>query len=160
MSVKPAPRLASYFDKKLSISLQVPEGWSVAAHPQFDLLILSPAERGYRSNLGFSQVAVDDLTPESLRAIIARTKAEQQADYANFQQLEERDFWLDGRPAYLQRYQWQPEGGQRFSQLLAAVAVSPQALLEIHGATLQPLAPRYLPLLLEILGSLRFIPRE
>lgn len=149
----------SYFDPRFRISLALPADWSAGHTDDFPLILLAPPAMDYRSNLAFSQSSQEIDSPEALDGIIAAAKAEQLAGYPRFRQLKEERFWQDGRPAYLQRYQWQPEDAQHpFVQLFGLVLVGPGNLLEINGATLQPLAERNLPVLRKIVSSIRFIP--
>ena len=151
----------TYFDPKFRISLELPADWSTGHTDDFPLILLAPPEMDYRSNLGFSQSDQPIASPEALDGIIAGAKAEQLAGYSRFRQLKEERFWQDGRPAFLQQYQWQPEDAQHpFVQLFGLVLVGPDNLLEINGATLQPLAERYLPVLQKIVSSIRFIPES
>ncbi len=158
MSLNNRP-LVSYFDPQFRISVKLPEDWSAGHTDEFPLIFLSPAEMGYRSNLGFSQSDQEIDSPEALDAIITAAKAEQADSYQQFIQVSEGRLWQDGRPAYLQQYQWQPEGAQYpFVQLFGFILAGPGQLLEINGATLLPLAERYLPALRKIVTSIRFIP--
>ncbi len=152
--------MVSYFDKTYSLSLLVPEGWSVGSHEQFPLHFAAPVEHGYRTNLGFALAeGIGSLTPESFQQIIANTHADQQADYHAFHQMSEQKIMLDGLPAYVQVYEWQDEAsGTPFAQVLALVATGPDTLLEIHGATLRPMAATTIPILLAMIESIRFIP--
>ncbi len=150
----------SYFDPQLTISLLRPESWDVGATDYFSLCLLAPPEQDYRTNLALHRVeGVGPLTPESFQQIIANTHADQQADYHAFHQMSEQKIMLDGLPAYVQVYEWQDEAsGTPFAQVLALVATGPDTLLEIHGATLRPMAATTIPILLAMIESVRFIP--
>lgn len=150
----------SYFDPQLSISLLRPESWDVGSTDYFPLCLLAPSEQNFRTNLSLRQVeGVGPLTPESFQMIIANTHTDQQADYHRFHQMSEQKIMLDGLPAYVQVYEWQDEAsGTEFAQVLTLIATSPDTLLEIHGATLRQMAATTIPILLDMIESIRFIP--
>lgn len=153
--------MASYFDPQFRISLELPADWAAGHTDDFPLILLAPVTMDYATNLGFSQSdqAID--SPADLDAIIAGVKAEQAAEYERFHQLKEERFWQDGRPAYLQTYRWQPDDAQHpFVQLFGLIVVAPGYLLELNGATLEPLSDDYLPILHQMVRSIRFIPEE
>ena len=149
------PHMVSYLDKEFSISLEVPDGWGKATTADFPLVFLAPLEDNYRSNLGFSKTAVDLPTPQQFEQEIAKVKAQQLVDYPQFQEIEERKFWVDNRPAYWQQYEWQDKG-YHFVQILAILVISPTLVYEVNGSTLKPVAERYLPIFSHMINSIRY----
>jgi hypothetical protein len=155
-----SPHWVSYYDQTFSISLLAPADWTAARTDDFPFVLLSPPENGYRSNLGFSETHIEPLSAERLDQEIAKLKAQQASDYENFRSLEERKFWLDGHPAWQQRYEWQPrDKPYHFSQVLALLVVNENTLYEINGATLKELETTYMPIFERIIESIRLIPR-
>jgi hypothetical protein len=155
------PKMQSYFDHELRISLEMPESWTTTSTEVFALVLLAPEQDGYRANLGFSrnELAVPD--PERLEEIIAETKEDQKVEYTAFQQTEEKRFWQDGLPAYWQCYEWQPEENDlHFSQIFSLIVAGPDLVYDIHGATLKHLEDRHIPIFRHILHSIRYIPVE
>jgi len=150
-------KMVNYFDENLSISLSVPPKWTVGENDDFELHLTAPQEMAYHSNLGFSRVlGVGPLDATSFEQIIENTLADQQRDFEKFKLLDEQRVMVDGFPTYIERYEW--ENGRFFSQILALIAVGPNALLEIHGATLKAMEDAYIPLFIEMVESIRFIP--
>lgn len=155
------PKMVSHFSAQLALSIEMPESWIAEETEAFPLLLLSPSESGYRSNLGFSLVSLPLGTPEDLEAVISNTKQDQQSDYPKFKQLSEQRSFQDNYPLYLQTYQWhEPSRQIDFCQVLALMVISPEYLYEIHGATLSQLSEKYLPILNQIINSIRVIPPD
>ena len=154
--------MISYFDEQFSISLLMPEAWQVTSSETFPFLIFAPKVDDYHTNLGFRRVeGLETLNAASFQQIIDNTQYDFRSDYARFVLLGEQKQQIDGCPAYVSQYEWQDEPSQRhFSQLVALIAVDPNTLVEIHGATLKHLEGEYIPLLVEIVESIRFIPRR
>jgi hypothetical protein len=149
----------SHFDPSLSISVVAPVGWERERTEEFPLFLLAPREGDYRSNLGFSRAAAAEATPALMAAAIAGARAQQKAEYARFEELAASDFELDGAPAFLQHYRWQPDGAaQPFMQLFGLVQTDAHGLIEINASTLQSLAEHVLPVIGSIIESVRFIP--
>lgn len=145
---------ASYPD--FGISLDLPDGWAIAATPDFPFLLLAPAERGYRSNLGFSRSEQRHSTADDMENAIAAAHADQKANYEQFAQTDERRFELDGCRAYLQTYTWKPDTApEPFVQVYGLVLTDHNRLIEINGATLSSLSSRMLPQFELILQSMR-----
>ena len=151
--------VVSHFDRGLGISLERPSDWEVGRTDAFPLLLLAPAESGYRSNLGFSRGEAPSASPAVLDATLALAREQQRADYPGFDELAVLRFEQDGFPALLQLYRWQPPGAaEPFTQLFALVLTRDHGLLELNGATLHSLEARALPALEAIVRSIRFIP--
>jgi hypothetical protein len=151
--------VVSHFDRGLGISLERPSDWEVGRTDAFALVLLAPAESGYRSNLGFSRGLPPSTNPDVLDATLAIARDQQRTDYPGFDELAVLRFDQDGFPALLQLYRWQPPGAaEPFTQLFALVLTRDHGLLELNGATLRSLEPHALPVLESIVRSIRFIP--
>ncbi len=157
-------KMVNYFDKGLSISLSVPDGWTMGEHAAFDLHLAAPAEMEYHANLGFSRVVgIGPLDAARFEQIVENTKSDQRRDFEEFKLLSERRLMIDGFPTYVEQYEWvdgRSPNGRFFSQILTLIAVGPNALLEIHGASLKELEGAYIPLFIEMVESIRFIPAD
>ncbi|MEM7797618.1 MAG: hypothetical protein AAF633_00385 [Chloroflexota bacterium] len=153
-------QMVNYFDKKLSISLSVPETWRVGENEAFDLFFIAPEDEGYRTNLGFSILKGEgELNAEIFMGIIERTRANQAQEYPQFKEMISRKTNIDGRPTWLQQYQWVDSDSQsHFAQILGLIAANPQTIIEINGATLKEMEGEYLPILIEMVESIRLIP--
>ena len=154
------PKMVSYFDKGLSISLEIPAEWQVHHDEDFPLSLLAKPVKGYQANMTFSHMGIESPRIEVLQEAIAETKQEQTADYPSFRQLKEEQVWQDDCPAYVQLYEWQaPEVEEKFEQMLAMILTPEHGLFAIYGTTLQSLRADYLPIFEHVIGSMRFIAR-
>ena len=154
--------IVSYFDKTYRISLQLPQGWDAGNDDYFGCLLLAQPVQNYRTNIGFTQQSSsEEITPALFQGLIETTKADLITNYHAYTLVQEGDLWLDSRPAYLQQYAWQDEAsGQQFMQIMALIVRDTQTICEIHGASLHNQAEQSIPMLIEIMQSIRFIPAE
>jgi len=149
----------SMFDPLLGLSVEAPDGWAQHSTEDFPFLLLAPREADYSSNLGFSRSGDPSPSPEGMQRAIAAARAEQEAEYPGFIHLAERHGEVDGFPAYIQIYSWQPESApQPFVQIYGLVLTERNGLIEINGATLATLSATVLGQFDAIIASIRFIP--
>lgn len=153
-------QMMNYYDEKLSISLSVPETWRVGENESFELFFIAPEDGGYRTNLGFSIMnGKGELNAEIFMGIIERSRANQAREYPQFEEMLSKKTSVDGRPTWLQQYQWvDPDSQTHFAQILCLIAASPSTIIEINGATLKGMEADYLPVLIEMVESIRLIP--
>ena len=156
--------MKNYFDKNLSLSISVPDEWRVGSNDNFELFFISPADpaTGYRTNIGFSAVhGSGQLNAETFQQIIDNSTADFEKNYHSFQKMFDQKLMIDELPAYLMQYQWQDEiSGTTFAQIVCLIATAADRMLEIHGATLKSLEGEFLPILIEVVESIRVIPIE
>ena len=156
------PDMRSFFDPKLRISLEVPEGWKLERTPKMPLAFFAPEEADYSSNLSiFFNGMLKPPTLDRFNAFIQESLEQQQRSFAGYRLIEETRISLDECPAYARRYEWQPEGSDlHFSQMLVLVMDAVGAIHEVHGATLKSLEAKYLPIFWHMVQSIRFIPAK
>ncbi len=149
----------SYFDPDLMVSLELPDDWETGATDDFPLVLLAPADHGFRANVGFSQRALDPPTKDGFVAAIEQLKSEQERDFAGYELVGERRHVQDNCPAYLVRCRWDlDEGSTRVAQIAALYAAGPERIVEVHATALAELESEYLPVFQQVLDSLRFVP--
>ena len=153
--------MKTYFDPDVRVSLEMPEDWEVMASADFPLLLLAAEEQGFRANVGFAIVPLDEPTPERLDQIIADAKSERERDFKRFELLGERRQEQAGYPGYLMRSYWElDEAPVTVAQISAIFVTAPTQMHQVHCTALKDLEQVYLPTFRHILGSLRFIPPE
>lgn len=154
------PRGRPFLHSGLGISVEVPEAWSVEGTAIFPLQLFAPETDGYRSNLMFSHERFSPPTPEGVAAFMSKVRAEQVEQYPGFCRLDEAEQELDGHPALLQHYRWQPGPPvPDMAQLLAFVVLEPGLLLQVDGATTASLAGELMPALDAVLRTVRIVGR-
>ncbi len=150
----------SYYDPDIALSLEMPTDWDAAATDQFPLLLIAPPEQDFRANLSFSVQEFDPSTPEHLQWVIDQTRADRSRTFVDFQLISEQRIMQDNFPGHLEHYHWtMDDSGLPMTQLFALILTAPNALYGLHATCLQATENRYVPIFMNIIHSLRFIPR-
>jgi hypothetical protein len=142
----------------LGVDITVPAGWERVQTDAFPVAFLAPEELGHRTSVAFSNEEFDPPTREGLAAGIAMLRRAQASQYEGWELLDERELEVDGRYCYLEHYRWTMEVDPPLwmAQLVALVVMRPGVLLKVDGACLGQLSSTYLPMLDEVVTSLRF----
>lgn len=148
----------TFYDEDTSISLVLPEEWHAGKHKDFDFMIIGPSNKGYKSNIGFSLKEIGPLTPEVLDKIISNTKKDQVKNYNEFEEVQSSKKMINEHPIWIQQYRWKDEeSGMHFSQILMLAVLEEELLLEVNGATLESIEKEFIPHMVQIVESFRYI---
>ena len=153
------PKMHSYWNKGLMISLEAPEGWDVISSDESPLGLFAPEESDYRAHLSFKIEKSDPQTPEMFEQFVREVYHSGNLKLGQFSLVEDYNFELDERPAYAARYEWVAEQvGAHFSQLDVWVLAAEDAIYRVSGYSLKGLEEKYMPIFEHVIGSIRFIP--
>lgn len=153
------PKMSSYFNQELQISLEAPSGWSAGKTDDFELLLIGEPENKYRANLGINVRSLETASQAELEKIIRETQRSQAANLNGFRQSRDQTLMVDNRPAYIRFYEWRDQSlGLQFSQLQALILVTEDTVYTVDGSSLKELEDKYLPILEHMVHSIRFIP--
>lgn len=144
---------------ELKITVEVPDGWQTTSNEDFQLLVLAPSEADYRANIGFDLTKLESNKLAEITQMLEQSRQEQEANYAEFEQTGLKEINLNGHRGYLRYYNWfYEESNLHFSQIQAFVFVAPNVpiVLGASGSCLQQYAQKYLPILEDIIVSVKF----
>ena len=152
-----SPKLVSYFDQEMMISLQIPEGWQIGHTDQFLRIYLAPAEDNYQVNLGMNVNQSNNAPAEAMDQLLQQTDQQRQQQDPTYKQTSYEKLEIDGNQARLRHYSWSDAGsGLNFSQVQALILKGP-LLLVIDGSSLKQHEKSYIPLLDSVIKSIRFV---
>lgn len=145
-------------EHRFGIDLTVPPGWERVETDAFPLAFLAPPVRGYRTNIAFSQESFDPPTPVGLATGIALLREHQAAEYDDFELLDERETDIEEHFVYVEHYRYRAtDPPASLTQLLALVLVRPGLVIKVDGSCLTELADHFVPVLDEIVLTIRFV---
>lgn len=149
----------SFYHKELNVSIKVPTSWEIGNNEDFQLILIAPVDDGYRANIGLNIYEFTGGDRAQFEKAILTSKENLETEYRNYKMLQEDQIWIDGLPAYHQRYEWTTEQDAHFVQTLTLIFV-PDRLYEMNGTSKAGLGEKYLDLLEEIITSLRIVVKE
>ena len=161
-TLTPLPRMVSYYNADLHLSVRVPEDWTGQTINEKLVRCLGPAEpdhNDHRSTLSYQLYALADFGGADYETLI-RTSGRDLANdfYAYVLSSEERFVLSSGASVYLRHFNWQDQAtGQEFAQLQALILAFERDLYLVNAATLKALSDIYLPIFNAIVKSTRII---
>jgi len=141
-----------------TFALLYPSDWLVSSNADLQAIFLGPVLGQSRPTMTISLRPIEDGL--SAPQIALATRQSQQANYAEYQVLEEIDFTAQGGFSYLRRYQWRhPESGLMLLQTQLFIVYG--RLLYILTTTIDLGSANVAqPILDQMLKSLRLRPLE
>lgn len=168
MNTMTLPKMASYFNQPLMVSIVVPEAWSGTQVDDSKFRLFGLPESGfeeyfdeYRVSLSYERRKPDSSGQDWFKQLVAKNNATMAEDYNEYKLLEESFYDIGSYKTYKKHYSWREEQtGLQLVQLQALLVGSPYALYVVNAAVLEPLAEQYMPIFDSILNSTRIIPRS
>ncbi len=142
---------------RFGISLEIPPDWQANPAEQCLVQIFAPKENNYSANLCFNLYPEEPVSPNLMQELMAGSAQQQAQTLPEFKQTRLESLAIGGKPALMRQYAYRyAEVGGHLVQLQALVLVDPARLWVITASSLEELAPKYLPLIEEIIKSLTF----
>ncbi len=153
------PRMYRFTDPALGMSLEAPGTWRGEKQSAGVLRFVAPWEDGYRARLTVEMKKLDPPAAASgwFAGTIERTYARGEIGLEGYELVESFDFALDGRPAFMARYRSAPSRvGRELAHLDALALLTGDEQLEIRCVGTLRLEPKYLPIFVHVVDSMRF----
>lgn len=155
--MEPLPAMHVFYDELLQVQLDLPLGWQVGLTDEFPLLLIAPPITDSPAQLGVAQSVLHPPTDARFESLIAATKADQPRVFADYQHIYEMRLLIDRKPAYLQRFDWHPDGmSVAYANITSIVWAGGSLLFDIHATAQHPDHAQYMPIFEHIIKSLVF----
>ncbi len=137
-------------------TLEIPTDWYITSSPQFQAIFLGTSTtEGVRPNLSIAIRPVEaDVTPE---AVAAESLRIQQAQYSEYEVLEEIDFSEQGGSGFWRRYQWLNDSHNMKIVQIQVFLVNDSLLHTLTATTTQTYYDEIQATLVHMLTSFRFV---
>jgi hypothetical protein len=161
------PKLISYYNAELRVSLLVPEDWTAVQISPSMFRLFGVPESGleeyfeaYRVSMSFELKEVSQATSGPLEALVKQNNLDMEKEYNAYHLLDDSFFELGPNQCYQKHYNWVEENtGLTLFQLQALLRTGLSDLYVVNAAVVKGLEKKYLPVFDNILKSLRIIPR-
>jgi hypothetical protein len=160
------PKMVSYFNEEIGISILVPEEWSVQVINQSQFRLFGLPEPGfeeyfdeYRPTMSYLLAAPENNSENWFETSITESGNQMQENYNEYQLISEEYCQIADHQAYIRQYEWtETSTSLRLSQLQSLIYNDAGSFYLINAATLKPIEDKYMPIFRKILDSTRIIP--
>lgn len=161
MTTHPLPPMVSYYNDVLSISLQIPKGWTPQQLSEDKFAVTAPPLRAYEGHpttFSYQVVLPDEYSLAWMETVIQESAEKQVAVYPNFQVVREEHFLLGGAHAYIRQMEWYFEPLDMVQlNMQGLLLANPMAFYIFKAATLKAFESDHIPLFETVFKSTRVI---
>jgi hypothetical protein len=153
--------MLSLFDDELMLSLMVPRHWEAVRSEEFPLNLFAPEEQGYRTHLSFGLDQISPPTLAEFQNVLQRIYYDEGLSLEGYNLTQGSACTLAERPAFVAYYDWHAaEIKADISQLDALIFTGTSVVYKVHGYTLKTQTDVFMPVLENVISSIRFIPNN
>jgi hypothetical protein len=150
-----------YRNDKVGVVVQKPNDWKAEPVNDYQFRLFSPpsaAHQSYRSTISYQLGEPERGDEQWFKQLIFNSALQMPEEYPFYKLLGQDNFQLQGRPAYIRRYEWQDsDTGFHFSQFQAFIYWDAENFYLINAATIKPLYATHMSALDSIFKSTRII---